>query len=96
MATPNLGVAFILHMNFIIHNPSVLGAGRSQSKDCGGPAPRTKGLCIIKFKHKMDATPSFGVSMISKESSNPQLNLGLLEKYIISSLHCIAHFLVCK
>ena len=31
--------------------------------------------CIIKFKNKMDATPSFGVTMISEVPSNPQLNL---------------------
>ena len=30
---------------------------------------------MIKFKHNMDATPSFGVTMISEVPSNPQLTL---------------------
>ena len=34
-------------------------------KDCGRPAPSKEGFHIIKFKQKMDATPSFGVTMIS-------------------------------
>ena len=32
-------------------------------------------FCIIKFQHKRDATPSFGVTMISEVPSNPQLTL---------------------
>ena len=53
----------------------VLGAGQPQSFDSGRPAPRTEGLCIIKFVCKMDATPSFGVTIISEVPSNPQLTL---------------------
>ena len=34
-----------------------------------------RGVRIIKFKHKMDATPNFGVTMISEVPSNPQLTL---------------------
>ena len=58
-----------------IRNSSGLGAGQTQSKDCGRPAPSTEGFRIIKFKHKMDATPSFGVTMIPEVPSNPQLTL---------------------
>ena len=54
---------------------SELGAGRPQSKDCGRPAPSTERFHVISFKHKMDATPSFGVTMISEVPSNPQLTL---------------------
>ena len=32
-------------------------------------------LCIIKLSRKMDATPSFGVTMISEMPSNPRLTL---------------------
>ena len=34
-----------------------------------------RGVRIIKFKHKMDATPNFGVTMIPEVPSNPQLTL---------------------
>ena len=37
--------------------------------DCGRPAPSSEGFRIIKFKHKMDATPCFGVP------TNPLLTL---------------------
>ena len=32
----------------------------------------TEGFHIIKFKHKMDAKPSFGVTMISEVPPNTQ------------------------
>ena len=35
-------------------------------------------ICIIKLNRKMDAMPSFGVTMISEVPSNPQLTLVLL------------------
>ena len=49
----------------------VLGAGRHNQSIAVDPLR----FCIIKFQHKMDATPSFGVSMISEVPSNPQLTL---------------------
>ena len=38
-------------------------------------------FCIIKLNRKMDATPSFGVTMISEVPSNPQLTLASLILY---------------
>ena len=73
MVTPKLGVASILCLNFIIWNPSVLGAGQSQSFDCRRPAPSSEGFHIINVK--MDATLSYGVTMIPDMPSNPQLTL---------------------
>ena len=62
-------------LEYYYTKPRVLGAGRTQSKDCGRPAPSTERFHIIKFKHKMDATPSFGVTMIPEVPFNPQLTL---------------------
>ena len=83
MVTPKLGVAAILCLNFIIRNPSELGPGQQQSKDCGRPATSSDGFHIIKFKHKMDATPSFGVTMIPEVPSNPQLTLVKVAKVML-------------
>ena len=45
-------------------------------KDCGRPAaPRNNNFYYIACTLKMDPTPSFGVSMISEVTSNPQLTL---------------------
>ena len=75
MVTPKLGVASILSVHFIIRNPSERVDDRNAIIDCGRPALCTEGFHIIKFKHKMDATPSFEVTMISEVPSNPQLTL---------------------
>ena len=71
MVTPKPGAASILSVQFIIQNPSVLGAGRPQWSTL------SEGFRIIKWTDKMDATPSFGVTMISEVPSNPQLTLDL-------------------
>ena len=75
MVTPKFGVASILYLHIFMRNPSELEAGQPPSKDCSRPAPSTEGFHIMKFKHKIGATPSFGVTMISEVPSNPQLTL---------------------
>ena len=45
--------------------------------DCARPATSTCKFYLINWTLKMNATPSFGVSMISEVPSNPQLTLGL-------------------
>ena len=77
MVTPKLGVASILRFNFIIQDPqhseragrpaAIKGLRSTRSEYCD--------LCKIKLNRKMDATPSFGVTMISEVPSNPQLTL---------------------
>ena len=62
-------------MTFHIEGRSNMYSKPLESNDCGRPAPSTEGFHIIKFKHRMGATPSFGVTMISEVPSNPQLTL---------------------
>ena len=56
METPKLGVAPILWLNFSFTKTRKIRTGRTQSKNVFDP------LRVLKF-NKMDATPSFGVSM---------------------------------
>ena len=59
LVTPKLGVASILCLHIYYMKPTL----------------STEGFHIIKFKHKMDATPSFGVTMTSEVLSKSQLTL---------------------
>ena len=71
MENPKLGTGPILWLQFII-----LGAGRVQSKVAFDPLRVcTRVFRIIKCSCKMDAAPSFGVSMdIFEAPSNPYLS----------------------
>ena len=59
-------------------------------KYCGRPGPSTCVFVnIIKFRHKMDATPSFRVTMICEVPSNPQFTLICVNIFLtaIGKLH---------
>ena len=73
METPKLGEASILCLNFIIQKR--VYSERVEQNRLRSTRSEYSSFCIIKFKHKMDSTPSFGVSIISKVPSNPQLTL---------------------
>ena len=74
MVTPKLGVAAILCWYFIIQKRKYSERVNHITLIAFDPLEYSS-FCIIIFQHKMDATPNFGVNMISEEHSNPQLTL---------------------
>ena len=67
MLTPKLGAASIFNVKSIKYNLKILGAGQ--------PHSLIVELYLIDRRCKMNATPSFGVSMKPEVPSKPQLTL---------------------
>ena len=64
-------ISWKLHfmLNFFYIKNTSTRSGSKTIFDCVGPAPSTHVFVLIKAQHKMDATPSFGVSMICIRSA---------------------------
>ena len=75
MVTPELGVASIFRCNFIIQKRQYSERVQHNQRIAVDPFRVLALLYNKNFQHKMNATPSFGVTMISKEPSNTQLTL---------------------
>ena len=67
MLTPKLGAESIFNVKSIKYNLKILGAGQ--------PHSLIVELYLIDWRCKMNATPSFGVSMKPEVPSKPQLTL---------------------
>ena len=84
MVNPKFGVASISCLNFILHKRQY-----SERVDCNPLLRSTRSeywrFCILKFQHKMDAMPSFGVTMLSEMLSNPGSTLAEFKKKLINS-----------
>ena len=64
METPKLGATFILRFNALYYTKFLsTRSGSNAIKGYVRPAPSTRVFGIIKCNFKMDAAPSFGVSM---------------------------------
>ena len=65
MVTPKLGVAFILCWKFLLYKSASTRNGSTAILWLCWTRSEYWRFCIIKLQHKMDATPSFGVTMVS-------------------------------
>ena len=67
MLTQKLDVASILYWNFIIQK--IEYSERVERSQIIAVNSEYLRFCLIKFQHRMDATPSFGVTIISEVPS---------------------------